>query len=277
MVSILRLIALVATLGVAGAVTASGAAACSCALVDPVERLANGDPALIGEVTARRPLDPPKDLPPDAVYEYDVRVERELNVDLPETVTLSSYTNGAACGFEWDVGQRVGAFLYSSDDGWATNLCMLVAPAKLQAAAAVNDPRLRLRASWRGRAVRAGVGPVALTTATASRFVDYPPPILRRLPVRPRARVKLRLGAPAESVVFSLAPARGVKFGRDRRARRADGRTWFARLPRRIPRRFDRLAVHVELSDGSSVNFGVGIKPARRAAGGRASRTRCPR
>jgi len=267
-ISKLTLLALV-TLTCAGAagVTADRASACSCMLMDPAERLENREPALIGEVTARKPVDPSGDLPPGAMYEYTVRVERELNVDLPETITLSSYVNGAACGFEWKVGQRVGAFLYREADGWATNLCLLVRPARLTAAAdgrnrpVKPDPRLRLRVSSGGQAVRAAVGVQ---------------PALDRLHVRPGARIQLRSGTEAERIVFRFVGRDGKRFGKLRRARRVHGaeRTWAVRLPSRLPSRAGRLGITVRYPGGRRIGFTVGLTWAE---AGRTRSSKAPR
>ena len=68
---------LAVTLILLAATTALGvdqAGACSCARLDPRDRLAEGDPAVLGEVVSRRAVG---DEPFDSVYEYTVRVEAD--------------------------------------------------------------------------------------------------------------------------------------------------------------------------------------------------------
>jgi hypothetical protein len=102
--------------------------ACSCVRQDPREWLADGKPAVIGEVVSKRPVGGE----PGPTYEYRVRVERQFNADLGAEITLTSASTEAACGFEWNVGQRVGAFLRRDGARWTTNLCLLVEPQKLE-------------------------------------------------------------------------------------------------------------------------------------------------
>lgn len=106
------------------------ASACSCAPVDPRDWLAAGKPAVIGEVVSKRRVDDGS-LPR---YEYRLAVKRQLNAELGEEITLTSGAEQAGCGFEWDVGQRVGALLQRSSGRWNTSLCLLVDPEKLEKA-----------------------------------------------------------------------------------------------------------------------------------------------
>jgi hypothetical protein len=106
------------------------ASACSCARVDPRDWLAAGKPAVIGEVVSKRRVDDGS-LPR---YEYRLAVARQMNAELGAEIALASGAEEAACGFEWDVGQRVGALLQRSGAKWSTNLCLLVDPAELEKA-----------------------------------------------------------------------------------------------------------------------------------------------
>jgi hypothetical protein len=103
-------------------------AACSCVRPDPREWLAEGDSAVIGEVVSKRPVRGE----PGPTYEYRVRVERQFNAELGAEIMLTSARQEAGCGFEWNVGQRVGAFLRRDGAKWTTNLCLLVDPRKLE-------------------------------------------------------------------------------------------------------------------------------------------------
>ena len=128
------------------AATAAGvdqAGACSCAGLDPRDRLAEGEPAVVGEVVSRRAVE---GRPFDSVYEYTVRVEADFNSALGPEVVITSGTSSGACGFTWEVGQRVGAFLYREAGAWSTNLCSLVEPAELERAL---DPYPRPRGHGR--------------------------------------------------------------------------------------------------------------------------------
>lgn len=108
---------------------AGPALACSCAELDPRERLGDGDVAFIGRVAAKRALGGSRSF--DERYEYTLAVERDFNADLGPELTISSITSGATCGFEWEPGQRVAAFLYRQGGEWSTSLCSLVSPAEL--------------------------------------------------------------------------------------------------------------------------------------------------
>ena len=137
----LTLAAALLTLAISVAIGADLARACSCAPTDPRDRLADGEPAVIGEVEARRTVE---STPAGEVFEYTVRVERGLNASLGPVVMIRGASNGGACGFRWEVGQRVGAFLWREGGNWTTGLCSLVSPAAL-AAATKPYPRARGR------------------------------------------------------------------------------------------------------------------------------------
>jgi hypothetical protein len=118
-------------LAVVAAVGVQRAGACSCAGVDPRERLADGEAALVGRVVAKRPS---QDVPFGEGYQYTVRVERQFHVELGSEVLLAAGANEGSCGFEWEVGERVGTFLQRDGGDWTTNLCQLVEPAELERA-----------------------------------------------------------------------------------------------------------------------------------------------
>src|SRR5215217_4881230 len=118
-------------LAVSVAVGADLARACSCAFIDPRDRLAEGEPAVIGKVVASTTAETS---PSGEVVEYTVRVERAFNEPLGEEVRVRAETNEGICGFTWNVGERVGAFLTRSGEHWTTGLCSLVSPADLTAA-----------------------------------------------------------------------------------------------------------------------------------------------
>ena len=118
-------------LATAAALNVEPAGACSCAGLDPRDRLAAGTPAVTGEVVSRRQLG---EQPAGTTVEYTVRVERAYNASPGSEIVITSGSNFGSCGFTWTVGERVGAFLDRGDGGWTTNLCSLVEPAELERA-----------------------------------------------------------------------------------------------------------------------------------------------
>lgn len=120
--------AVVAVLVLAAAVAAEPVVSCSCVRPDAREWLAEGRPAFVGEVISKRRVGG-GGVP---VYEYRVAVERQFNAELGPELTLRSPSSEASCGWSWDVGDRVGGFLYREDGRWATNLCLLVGPVELE-------------------------------------------------------------------------------------------------------------------------------------------------
>lgn len=238
------------------------AGACSCMPMDAGARLADGEVAFVGTVTAKQEVGPVGDPPMGNEYDYTVAVERSFNADLPEEITLRGNSIGAACGFSSTVGRRIGAFLYREDGRWTTYSCSLVPPDDLIAAADAPPPPpplgvpqvvggtpdswLRLR-TYFGKASVPGVG---------------------GLTVRTRGRVTIRVDRPAKAVRVTLAGRHGKPVGNSRRAhRRNDGRRlWAVRMPRRIPARTRRLDVAVTYSDDSSATFVVALTVKRDAA-----------
>jgi hypothetical protein len=118
----------VAALALAGTGEAS---ACSCADIDPRDRIEEGAPAFVGRVVSAPPRNP---TPPLEVARYVVRVERELNVRLADRIVLRSNPYSSSCGVVWRTGQRVGAFLHRARRGWTTNLCSVASAAELERA-----------------------------------------------------------------------------------------------------------------------------------------------
>src|SRR5688572_22966247 len=112
----------VALAGVAA--TAEPATACSCALGDPRTALARADAAFIGVYLERRD---------DTTYVF--RVEERVKGRLPAIVEVRSASNGAACGLEVGIGDRIGLFLDRAGGEWRGNLCGQIAPGRLREAA----------------------------------------------------------------------------------------------------------------------------------------------
>jgi hypothetical protein len=244
-----RLAGVVVAFGCALALVPALAYACSCVQRDAATSLKTGVPALIAEVVAKQPIplygDPLQNPSLSQEYVYTLKVERAFNADFGPQLTIRASDNSAACGFAWNVGQRVGAFVWYADGQWRTSLCGLIAPGDLEAAAQPpvpppvvpepppTEPRPVLR-------VRVG-GQVADAGARDARRLD-------RLVVKPGARLRLGLTRAAKAVKVAPARANGRRLGRPRsvRPRGADGLTWVAKLPRSLPRRTDRLLVWID-------------------------------
>ncbi|HEX5980918.1 MAG TPA: hypothetical protein VFY52_07515 [Thermoleophilaceae bacterium] len=120
---LLLLTGLSAVLVLAGA---DAARACSCADIDPRDRLEEGYPAMSGRVVEATHDDPP------GSATYVVEVERALNVRLGDRVEISAGLSEAGCGFRWREGRRVAAFIHRARGGrWTSNLCSLTTPGEL--------------------------------------------------------------------------------------------------------------------------------------------------
>ncbi len=235
--------------------------ACSCVQRDPGEALRSGAPALIAEVLDKQPLptdgDPLLNQQLDQYYTYTLRVERAFNADFGPQLTIRANENGAACGFSWKPGQRVGAFVSRSGGEWRTSSCGLVDPAQLEAAANEPDPRPD------GPAEPQPPGGELVRARVRGRVVDAGPRAgqrLARLVVRPGARIRLRLARPARAVEVAPARTSGKRLGRLRpaRARGKGGVAWLAKVPRSLPRRTDRLLVWIDYGDERAV-LAVGL------------------
>lgn len=127
----------VLALAIAAAIGVEIARACSCALLDPRDRLEEGTAAVVGHVTARRATDAD-----GRGYAYTIAVERALNAELGAEVEVEAGANEGACGFTWMVGEPIGAFLYREEGRWTTNLCNLVDRADLDRALVPFPPAL---------------------------------------------------------------------------------------------------------------------------------------
>jgi hypothetical protein len=138
----------VALAAAALAATAAPALACSCAYFEPEEHLAAADAAFIGKVV-KKTLIASRPRRGDDVYRYRVRVRRSFKRTLTRRIRITANTNSGMCGFEWDRGDRVAAYLHKKHGPYRIGLCSLESPRSLReaakgAASAVN-PRPRPR------------------------------------------------------------------------------------------------------------------------------------
>ena len=103
------------------------ASAWSCAPGKPRDKLASADAAFIGKVGRKKLVNMQQ-----ARYRYRIRVRRSFKHKLGRYLRLTQTSFDASCGFEWDVGQRVAAYLYGEPGAWSTNLCSLERPRTLR-------------------------------------------------------------------------------------------------------------------------------------------------
>ena len=122
-----RGLAVVAVVGVALAVWADLAAACSCADVDERDRLEAGEKAIIGRVVAERAMNAERQR-----FAYRVRVERSVGVELSGEIELKLVDNGA-CGNPI-VGRREGFFVRRRAGGWSSDGCSIVRASAMEQA-----------------------------------------------------------------------------------------------------------------------------------------------
>jgi hypothetical protein len=119
---------------VAALALAADALACSCAPVDLVRDLPLADGAFIGTVLERRVE--------GQTATYRFRVEQVYKGDIENRVDIVTPADGAACGVEAAVGQRVGLLLTRRGGAWRSSLCAQVDPAAFLELTDVEDNTL---------------------------------------------------------------------------------------------------------------------------------------
>ncbi|HEX8085883.1 MAG TPA: hypothetical protein VF529_16445 [Solirubrobacteraceae bacterium] len=106
-----------------GLATTDRAGACSCAQIDPEERLKQVDAAVIGTVLS------------DDGKVGRIRVEHEFKVDLPAEIEVGTGDEESACELSLEPGRRIGLFLTRAKSGrWSSSLCDMVDPDDLPGA-----------------------------------------------------------------------------------------------------------------------------------------------
>ena len=118
----------------ASALLPASAAACSCAPIEPRDRLAAGDAAFTGRVISRRKHEGAPDYPGNATFTYVFRVGHSFNRRHRKRLRLTAGSQSAACGVLFRKGERVGAFVYRDGGQLTTNLCSIADPDELIAA-----------------------------------------------------------------------------------------------------------------------------------------------
>jgi hypothetical protein len=113
---------------------AGDALACSCLPVDLARELPRADGAFVGTVLERRST--------EASVLLLFRVEQVYKGDIENRVEVGASRDGASCGLELAVGQRVGLLLDRDGELWRSNLCSQVEPAAFLALTDVKDNEL---------------------------------------------------------------------------------------------------------------------------------------
>jgi hypothetical protein len=113
---------------------AGDALACTCVPVDLARDLPRADGAVVGTVLARRPA--------GEEMRYLLRVEQVYKGDISGRVEVVTAADGAACGLQAAVGQRVGLLLDREGGAWHSGLCSQVVPAEFLELTNVEDNTL---------------------------------------------------------------------------------------------------------------------------------------
>jgi len=110
---------------------AGDALACTCAPVDLARDLPRSDGAFVGTVLERHET--------EASVNLLFRVEQVYKGDISNRVEVETSRDGASCGLELPVGERVGLLLDRDGALWRSSLCSRVDPA---AFVALNSTRM---------------------------------------------------------------------------------------------------------------------------------------
>jgi hypothetical protein len=113
---------------------AGDALACTCAPVDLARDLPRADGAFVGTLLEREDR--------EATSTLRFRVEQVYKGDIENRVEVETSRDGATCGLELPVGERVGLLLDRDGDLWRSSLCSRVDPAAFLALTDVKDNEL---------------------------------------------------------------------------------------------------------------------------------------
>ena len=103
--------------------------ACSCLIGDPRDALHRSDGAFVGTLVERSEVDEQTSI-------FTFEVETAVKGTIGTTIDVRSNSNGASCGLEVEIGQRIGLLLGIDEDGaWISNLCSQIDPEVLLSAA----------------------------------------------------------------------------------------------------------------------------------------------
>ncbi len=115
-------------------VLAAEAYACSCLPVDLERDLPTADGAMIGTVLERTAS--------GDTATYLFRVEQVYKGDVDSRAEVVTSADGASCGLELGVGERIGLLLMREGGEWRSGLCSQVDPADFLALTNVEDNSL---------------------------------------------------------------------------------------------------------------------------------------
>ena len=118
----------------AALVLAADALACSCGPVVLARDLPRADGAVVGTVLERRRQG-------DSAW-YLLRVEQVYKGDINNRVEVVTAADGAVCGLEAPVGERVGLLLDRQGGVWRSGLCSQVEPSRFLELTDVEDNTL---------------------------------------------------------------------------------------------------------------------------------------
>lgn len=127
----MRKLAALALLALLSLAVAADAYACTCRGVDLQRDLPTADGAFIGTVLERHTTETSR--------AYLFRVEQVYKGDIDGRVEVLSERDGAACGLELAVGQRIGLLLEQDGERWRSSLCSQVDPSDFLALTNVAD------------------------------------------------------------------------------------------------------------------------------------------
>jgi hypothetical protein len=123
---------------------AADASACTCSPVDLERDLPRADGAVIGSVLERRVE--------GTEARYLLRVEQVYKGDISNRLEVVTAVDGASCGLEAGVGDRLGLLLTLEGREWRSGLCSQVDPSDLLALTDVEDNALPV-INWGGYVV----------------------------------------------------------------------------------------------------------------------------
>jgi len=123
-------------------VVAESSQACSCVPPRPRQQLKQADGAFVGRLLAVRVVDPPAEGEPissgdpaDYIYRVGGVYNGGPGLHRGRRVKVRSVRASATCGLPRGRGRLYGLFLTRRDGRWNSNLCNVVSPAEMRAAA----------------------------------------------------------------------------------------------------------------------------------------------
>ena len=132
----------IVALGAAVLALAGDALACSCSPIVLERSLPRVDGAFVGTLLERREPPPAKIQTSADPVTLVFRVEQVYRGDIENRIAVVTARDGASCGLEVGVGQRIGLLLDRDGEVWRSNLCSQVDPAEFLELTDVDDNSL---------------------------------------------------------------------------------------------------------------------------------------